>query len=207
MPRSKWIFEPGHTAAEFRARHMMVTNVRGHFKNIEGIVEIDFENPLDSVVEVSIDASTLSTGESDRDAHLRHADFLDIENYPTIRFKGNEVVQIGENHFTLTGSLTIRGVTREVTLDVNYLGEWDTPYWVGDQNLGPIRRLGFEAITRINRQDFGVSWNSSMDKGGVVVGNRIDIVIDVEALSEDDMTKTEWGKVWTAEYKNGLSKF
>lgn len=191
MPRSKWIFEPGHTAAEFRARHMMVTNVRGHFKNIEGTLEIDFENPLDFVVEVSIDASTLSTGEPDRDAHLRHSDFLDVENYPTITFKGDEVVQIGTNHFTLTGDLTIRGVTRKVTLDVNYLGEWDTPYWVGDQNMGPIRRLGFEATTRINRQDFGVSWNSSMDKGGVVVGNQVDIVIDLEALSENDLLKTE----------------
>lgn len=191
MPRSKWTFEPGHTAAEFRARHMMVTYVRGHFKNIEGTLEFDFENPLDVVVEATIDASTLWTGEPDRDAHLRHADFLDVDNHPTITFKGGEVGQIGNNHFTLTGDLTLRGITRKVSFDVTYLGQWDTSYWVGDKDLGPIRRAGFEATTRINRHDFGVSWNSPMDKGGIVVGNEVEIVIDLEVLRDSDMPKTD----------------
>lgn len=190
MPRSKWTFEPGHTSAQFSARHMMVTNVRGFFKNVTGTLELDPDNPSDFVVETTIDASTLWTDEPHRDAHLRHADFLDVENHPTITFKGGEVIQIGANDFKLTGDLTIRGVTHKVTLDVTYLGQWDTSYWVGDQDLGPVRRVGFEATTRINRHDFGVSWNSPMDKGGIVVGNEVDIVIDLEALRDSDMPAT-----------------
>ncbi|HXG94809.1 MAG TPA: YceI family protein [Blastocatellia bacterium] len=181
---AKWYFEPGHTAAEFSARHMMVTYVRGHFKNIHGSLEFDPENPRASAVEVTIDARGIWTGEPDRDAHLRSADFLDVENYPEITFKGNEIEVVGEHDYIVSGDLTIRGVTRKVRLRVQYLGQWGTPWWEDGVDKGPKTRAGFKAETKINRHDFGVSWNSSLDRGGIVVGNEVRIVIDAEAIKE-----------------------
>ncbi len=182
MARQIWTFEPGHTAAEFSVRHMMVTNVRGHFKNVQGTLEIDPDNPTDVAVEAVISAKDIWTGEPDRDAHLRSADFLDVDNYPEIIFTGNQATYIGENEFLLIGTLTIRGVTREVTLDVLTQGQWDTPYWEDGVDKGPLKRAGFSAKGRINRHDFGASWNDQLDKGGIVVGNEVGIKIDVEAL-------------------------
>ncbi len=178
----KWTFEPGHTAAEFRARHMMVTWVRGHFKNIHGTLEFEPENPSESSVEAVIDAKGIWTGEPERDTHLRSADFLDVERYPEIRFRGREVELLGERDGKVTGELTIRGVTRRVTLEVRWLGSWQTPWWEDGVDKGPKTRVGFVATTRINRHDFGVSWNSALDKGGIVVGNDVDITLDAEAI-------------------------
>jgi polyisoprenoid-binding protein YceI len=181
-----WLFEPGHTAAMFRARHMMVTYVRGHFKNVSGSLVFDPENPAQSSADVTIDAAAIWTGQPQRDAHLRSADFLDVENHPRITFKGNQVEVAGARDYTLRGALMIRGVSREVELNVSYLGEWLTPWWEeeGGQwvDKGPRVRAGFVANTRINRHDFGVSWNDVVEKGGVVVGKTIDITIDAEAI-------------------------
>jgi polyisoprenoid-binding protein YceI len=182
---AKWTFEPGHTAAEFRARHMMVTYVRGHFKNVHGTLEFDPANPRASAVEVTIDAGGLWTGEPDRDAHLRSADFLDVDNHPNITFKGDQVEVIGDHDYTLTGDLTIRGVTRQVALNVHYLGQWQTPWWEDGVDKGPKTRVGFTAETVINRHDFGVSWNSTLDKGGIVVSNTVQITVDVEAIQDN----------------------
>ncbi len=181
---AKWIFEPGHTAAEFCARHMMVTYVRGHFKNVRGNLEYDPENPLDSSVEVTIDAKGIWTGEPDRDAHLRSSDFLDVENFPEITFQGHEVELLGDHDYTLSGNLTIRGVTRKTRLHVRYLGQWKTPWWEGDVDKGPKIRAGFLVTNTINRLDFGVSWNAPLDKNGIVVSNLVDITIDAEAILE-----------------------
>jgi len=181
----KWTFEPGHTAAEFRARHMMVCYVRGHFKNIHGTLEFDPENPLDSSVEVQIDARNIWSGVKERDEHLRSADFLDVDHHPQITFAGNQVEVKGEHDYAVTGDLTSRGVTRKATLNVNYLGQWGTPWWEDGVDKGPKTRAGFLATTHINRQDFGVSWQDTLDRGGIVVGNEIDIVIDVEAVLEE----------------------
>ena len=186
-----WFFEPGHTAAMFRARHMMVTYVRGHFKNVSGSLVFDPENPAQSSADVTIDAGTIWTGQPQRDAHLRSADFLDVEHHPWITFTGNQVEIAGARDYILRGTLMIRGVSREVKLKVNYLGQWRTPWWEekGGKwiDKGPRGRAGFVAKTRINRHDFGVSWNDVVDKGGVVVGNTIDITIDAEAiLGEQD---------------------
>lgn len=179
-----WTFEPGHTAAEFCARHMMITNVRGHFKNVHGKLEFNPENPHESSVDVTIDANGIWTGEPERDDHLRSADFLDVENYPEITFKGNQVEIIGAHDYEVTGDLTIRGVSRKAILYVNYLGPWETPWWEDDEDKGPKTRAGFVAKTTINRHDFGVSWNSTIEKGGIVVGNRVEITIDAEAILE-----------------------
>jgi polyisoprenoid-binding protein YceI len=183
---AKWIFEPGHTAAEFRARHMMVTWVRGHFKNIEGSMEFDLDDPTRGSVDVSIDAASLWTGEPQRDAHLKSADFLDVSSHPRIRFRSTQVRQEGANHYKVTGELRIRGTSRPVTLDVYYLGQWQTPYWDESVDKGPVTRAGFLATTSIDRRDFGVSWNSPLEKGGIVVGSDVLIQIDVEALREKE---------------------
>jgi len=162
----------------------MVTYVRGHFKNVQGTVFFDPANPRAASVEVTIDAAGIWTGEPDRDAHLRSADFLDVENHPKITFKGNRVEVIGENDVVLTGELTIRGSTRTVALRVRYLGQWQTPWWEGGVDKGPKTRAGFVATTTIDRLDFGVSWNASLEKEGVIVGNMIEITIDAEAILE-----------------------
>ena len=183
---SKWTLEPGHTAAEFRARHMMVTWVRGHLKNVRGKIDFDPENPTASSVEVTIDANQLWTGEPDRDAHLKSADFLDVANHPIISFRGSKVEQVGANQYKVSGDLTIRGITRPATLDVHYLGQWQTPYWENGVDKGPVTRAGFVATTSINRHDFKVSWNAQLDRGGIVVGDEVYIEIDAEALREKD---------------------
>ena len=179
---AKWEFEPGHTAAEFRARHMMVTWVRGHFKDVHGTLDFDAENPRDASAEVKIDANGLWSGQPDRDAHLKSADFLDVEHYPTITFRARGAELRGADEASFRGELTIRGVTRPASLDVRYLGQWRTPWWEDGVDKGPKTRAGFVATTRINRQDFGVSWNDKLDRGGVVVSDDIDITIDAEAI-------------------------
>ncbi len=181
---AEWFFEPGHTAAEFCVRHMMVTHVRGHFKNVRGRLAFDPKRPLDSQVEAHLDAASVWTGEPDRDAHLRSADFLDVENHPEISFRGGKVEIIGDRDYLVTGQLTLRGVAREVLLKVRYLGQWATPWWVDGADQGPKIRAGSLATTTVNRHDFGVSWNSTLDNGGVVVGRFVDITIDAEAIQE-----------------------
>jgi polyisoprenoid-binding protein YceI len=182
---AKWVLEPGHTSAEFCARHMMVTYVRGHFKNVRGTLSFDETDPASAIVEAIIDAKGLWTGEPDRDAHLRSADFLDVERHPEIRFRGGVVQRLGALDFKVKGELTIRGVTRPAVLDVHYLGRWSTPWWEGGVDKGPKIRAGFVAETTINRHDFGVSWNSPLELGGVVVGDEVRITIDAEAILEE----------------------
>jgi polyisoprenoid-binding protein YceI len=182
---AKWFFEPGHTAAEFCARHMMVTFVRGHFKNVRGTLEFDEKNLDGGATDVVIDTRGLWTGEKDRDAHLKSKDFLDAERFPEIRFRGSTAKRTGAYDWKVAGDLTIRGVTRPAELDVHYLGCWQTPWWEGNENKGPKTRAGFVATTRINRHDFGVSWNSALDGGGFVVGDDVDITIDVEAIRDE----------------------
>jgi len=183
---AKWTFEPGHTAAEFSARHMMVSNVRGHFKDIHGSLVFDPEDPTKSSVEVTIDARKIWTGEPARDDHLRSADFLDAEHFPEITFRGHQLEVIGEVDYRVSGNLTIRGVTRPAVLDVHFLGQWQTPWWEDGVNKGPKTRAGFVAKTSINRLDFGVNWNDTMDRGGIIVSNIVEITIDAEAILEDE---------------------
>ncbi|WP_406730215.1 YceI family protein [Streptomyces sp. NBC_01794] len=184
MATTKWFFEPGHTSAEFRARHMMVAYVRGHLKNVHGFLEVDPDNPEQARVEATIDATQVYTGQPQRDAHLRSADFFDVEHHPTWTFVGTRIHQLSSTEFLLTGDLTVRGVTRPVTLDVIYLGQWDTPWWEEGHDRGPRRRAGFTARTRINRRDFEVNWNDVVERRGVVVSDMVDVTVDVEAVRE-----------------------
>ena len=181
---ARWFLEPGHTEVEFRARHMMVTWVRGLFKNISGWVEFDPDNPTALSFGAEFDASSLWTGVQQRDDHLRSADFLDVDHFPTISFKSTSVRPIGEHDFVVDGDLTIRGVTQRITLDVTYLGQSETPWWEDGVNKGPRQRAGFAARTRINRHDFGVNWNDSMPEGGIVVSPIVELRIDAEAVLE-----------------------
>jgi polyisoprenoid-binding protein YceI len=185
-----WIFEPGHTEAEFRARHMMVTWVRGLFKDIHGRLEFDWDSCLDSTFEGEIDATKLWTGQPERDEHLRSADFFDVADHPKITFAGRLTERVGDIDFKAETDLTIRGTTRPVPLDVSYLGSWETPFWVGDENKGTMQRLGFQGCTRLNRQDFGVSWQDEIPGGGVVAGNEIEITLDIEAIDLGDLERT-----------------
>lgn len=170
---ARWVLNEAHTAAEFCVRHMMITYVRGHLKNIGGRLVFDADHPEGGSVEVSIDAASLWTGEPERDAHLRSEDFLDVANHPRIEFRSTRVAPAARNEYRVSGELTIRGITRPVTLDVRYLGQGRSPF--------DDTRAGFTATTRLDRHDFGVSWNSDMQDGGVVVGDEVFVTLDVEA--------------------------
>ncbi|MBZ0290196.1 MAG: YceI family protein [Anaerolineae bacterium] len=173
---AKWTFDLAHTSADFSARHMMITTVRGGFKNVTGTIDFDPANPAKASVEATIDtASMTSTGVVDRDAHLKSPDFLDIANYPTITFKSTKVEPNNDGtQAKVTGDLTIRGVTRPVTLDVEFLGQVNSPF--GDV------RAGFTGSTKINREDFGLTWNMALEAGGWLVGKDITINLEVEAI-------------------------
>lgn len=171
-----WKLDPTHTAAEFSARHMMITTVRGGFKNVTGTLVYDPQNPAASSVEAVIETSQMtSTGLDQRDDHLKSPDFLDVANYPTITFKSTKVEPNADGtHARVTGDLTIRDVTRSVVLDVEFLGQANSPF--GDT------RSGFHGTTKINREDFGLTWNMALETGGWLVGKDITINLDVEAI-------------------------
>ena len=180
----RWTFEPGHTAAEFRVRHMMVTWVRGHFKNVKGSLEFDPAAPEHSKLQVVIDVATLWSGEPQRDTHLKSADFLDLEHHPQITFESERIELLSPVEAKVHGRVTIRGVTKPLTLDAKFLGTWQTPWWEDGVDKGPKTRAGFVATGRLNRYDFGVSWNSPLDRGGIVVGSDVEFTLDAEAILE-----------------------
>ncbi len=170
----EWKIDPDHTAAAFSVRHFMITLVRGQFNKISGSIQYDPEKPgLGSVV-IEIESSSVHTGIPKRDEHLRSPDFLEVDKYPLIQFKSTRIEPVAVNSFILTGDLTIRDVTRSVALDAEYLGRVKSPF---DEDIS----IGFSASARINRQDFGVSWNFTMENGGLVVGNDLFLNLEVEA--------------------------
>jgi polyisoprenoid-binding protein YceI len=168
--------DPAHSSASFKVRHMMIANVKGSFNKLEGSVVFDARNPEAARIDARIDAASIDTREPQRDAHLRSADFLDVENYPQLTFRSKSVKSIGENEYELTGDLTIRGVTREVKLQVESTPEVKDPWG----NL----RVGATATTVINRKDFGLTWNTALETGGVLVGDRVDITLDLEFVKK-----------------------
>lgn len=172
-----WQIDNAHSEIGFKVRHMMISNVRGQFQTFGGSVELDEANPVNSSVEVEIDAASISTHQADRDAHLRSPDFLNAEEYPTIKFKSTRVEQTGKNTGKLHGNLTIRDVTKPVTLDVEYHGQHPSP-------LGPMLAAGFSAETTINRKEWGLTWNVPIETGGVLVGEEIKIGIELELLKQ-----------------------
>jgi len=172
--RTTWKIDPVHSHIEFSVRHLMITTVKGRFTGVDGTVSIDEANLSNSEVDIRIDASTIDTREAQRDAHLRSADFLDVEKFPHITFTSKRVADRKGDAFTLVGALTIHGVTKEVALAVTDEGRGKDP-WGGE-------RAGFSASTTINRKDFGLHWNVALETGGVVVGEKIEIGIEIEAV-------------------------
>ena len=174
---STYQIDPAHSAAQFKVRHMMIANVKGEFDKVSGTVNFDPANPSASTVEATIEVASISTRDEQRDAHLKSADFFDVEKFPTITFKSKKVTATGSDSFTVVGDLAIHGVTKEVELKVEELTEEAKDPW------GNLRR-GAEAKTRIKRKDFGMTFNMALDTGGFVVGEDVDITIDVELIHQ-----------------------
>jgi len=172
---SEWRIDPQHSSAQFAVKHLMISIVRGEFHGVTGTANWDDQDITKSTVDVTIDATTVETREPRRNAHLMSPDFFDVAKYPAITFKSKKVEQAAPGKIKITGDLTIHGVTKEVVLDV----DGPTP---------PIRdpwgnsRAAISATTKVNRQDFGVKWNANLDGGGVVVGDDVNITIDVEMI-------------------------
>ena len=171
-----WKIDPSHTRAVFSVRHMMISNVHGQFHNVAGTVNFDEAQPTHSSVDVQIEAASIDTNDERRDGHLKSPDFLDAENYPYLTFVSKRVEVVGEDHGRIYGDLTIRGVTREVVLDTEYNGQAKGPY--GQQSAG------FTASTKINRKDFGLVWNMGLETGGVLVGDIVNISIELEIVKQ-----------------------
>jgi polyisoprenoid-binding protein YceI len=174
--------DPAHSSAQFSVRHMMISNVRGEFTKITGTVAVDADSHRESAVDITIDATSISTREAQRDAHLKSADFLDVEKFPTITFKSTKVEPDGEGEAKVTGDLTIHGVTRPVVLAV----EGPTPEI---RDPWGLLRSGATATTKINRKDFGLTWNAALETGGVLVGEDIKITLDVEFVRQAEGQK------------------
>ena len=167
-----WQIDPSHSTVDFVVRHLMVSKVRGRFGTFSGVINVDGDPDLSSVA-VEIEAASIDTGDEQRDAHLRSGDFLDVETYPTLAFRSTSV-HGHDADWKVSGELTVHGVTLPVVLDVEYLGTTKDP-WGGD-------RAGFSATTEIDREDFGMTWNQALEAGGVLVGKKVRIEIEVEAV-------------------------
>ena len=172
---STWQIDPNHSSAQFAVRHLAISTVRGAFTKVSGTVQLDDTDIAKSVVDVTIDAASVDTRVADRDKDLRSDHFFDVNKYPTITFKSKKVEQAGAGKLKITGDLTIHGTTKEVVLDV----EGPTP---AVKDPWGNQRSAATATTKVNRQDFGVKWNATMDNGGVVVGDDVNITIDVEMV-------------------------
>jgi len=174
---STYQLDTAHSSAQFKVRHMMIANVKGEFDKVSGTVNIDPVNPAASSVVASIDVATISTRDEQRDGHLKSPDFLDVEKFPVITFKSKKVTPTGDDSFDVIGDLTIHGVTKEVNLQVEELtGEAKDPW-------GNMRR-GATAKTRIDRKDFGMTFNVALEAGGFLVGEHVDLTIDVEMIAQ-----------------------
>jgi polyisoprenoid-binding protein YceI len=176
--KTTYKIDPAHSSAQFVVRHMMITNVRGGFSGVEGTIEYDADKPSESRIDVVIDASKISTLDEQRDAHLKSPDFLHVEQHPTITFKSKRVVQTGEDEWKITGDLTIHGVTKEVVLNAEgSTREGKDPYG----NM----RIGASATTKIKRSDFGLTWNATLETGGLLVGDDLRIELEIQAIKSE----------------------
>jgi len=172
---SIWNIDQEHSNIGFKVRHLMVSNVKGSFSKVQGIINIDEKDLTRSSAKVTIDTASIDTGVDKRDAHLRSPDFLDVDKFPTMTFVSTKVAKNGKGRLKVTGDLTLHGVTRPVILDVEELSR------EGKDPMGNLRR-GASATTKISRKDFGIGWNKVLETGGVVVGDEIAISIDIEII-------------------------
>ncbi|BEH09489.1 MULTISPECIES: YceI family protein [Geobacter] len=172
---STWTIDPDHSNIGFKVKHLMVANVKGNFEKHTGTVEIDDKDITKSKVNVTIDTNSINTNVQKRDEHLRSADFFDVAKYPTMTFVSKKVAKAGKDRLKVTGDLTLHGVTRQVVLDVEPISKESKDPW------GNIRR-GTTATTKIDRKDFGLTWNKGLETGGVLVGDEITITLEIEMI-------------------------
>jgi polyisoprenoid-binding protein YceI len=168
-----WNIDPAHTAAEFKVKHMMIANVKGHFSKISGVLIRDESNPTNDRIEATIEAASIQTRDERRDAHLKSADFFHVEKFPTLHFKSTGINVVGKGELSVEGDLTIHGVTRKVRFAV----EGPTP---PAKDPWGNTRIGVSASTKINRKDFGLTWNAALETGGILVGDEVTITLDAQ---------------------------
>jgi polyisoprenoid-binding protein YceI len=168
-----WNIDPVHSTAQFKVKHMMISNVKGEFTAVTGKLELNNADITKSKIEASIDASSINTREPQRDAHLKSADFLDVEKFPVLTFKSTRVSKVKVDELSVEGNLTIHGVTRNVVFEVEGPSAPVKDPWGST-------RIGISATTRIDRKDFGLSWNATLEAGGMMVGHDVTITLDVE---------------------------
>jgi polyisoprenoid-binding protein YceI len=174
MPATNWEFDRSHSSVNFHVRHLMVSKVRGQFHDWRGVLELDDSDVTKSRVEVTIAAKSVDTRDTKRDDHLRSADFLDVEKFPELAFKSTKIERTGDDTAKVHGELAIHGVTRPVVLDVELSPQVKDP-WGGT-------RTGFAAKTAISRKDFGLTWNVALEAGGLLVGDKVEITLELEAV-------------------------
>ena len=174
LPTGTYTIDPAHSRIGFVARHAMVTKVRGSFNDFEGSGHFDAEDPTKSQLQLTIQASSIDTRNADRDGHLRSNDFFDMETYPEITFVSTRVERVDDENYQVTGDLTIKGVTKPVTVDFEYSGAAVDPY--GNN------RIGLEGRTTVNRKEWGVNWNAPLEAGGVLVGEKVTLEFEVSAI-------------------------
>ena len=168
-----WNLDPVHSAAEFKVRHMMISNVKGQFTALSGVLTLDENNLVRSRIEATIDAASVNTRDPQRDGHLKSADFFDVEKFPRLSFQSTDVKRTGEDELEVTGDLTIRDATRQVVFRVEGPSAPTKDPWGNT-------RIGLSAVTRINRKDFGLTWNAALETGGILVGEEVTITLDVQ---------------------------
>lgn len=176
MSKAKWVIDPSHSLVEFSVKHMMIATVKGRFGQFQGTILADLANLTTAEFEGTIEAASIDTRDAGRDEHLRSADFFDVAQFPQLTFKSKRLTLAGEDEFKLTGDLTMHGVTREVVLDLTFEGQGKDPW-------GNIR-AGFTAETRVNRKEFGLTWNAVLETGGVLVGDQVRIALQIEAIQQ-----------------------
>lgn len=182
MAPSTWKIDSSHSMVEFAVKHMMIATVKGRFGQIEGEVSVDSANLTQASFNITVDMSSIDTRDENRDAHLKSADFFDVEQYPTMTFRSKAVTKRDDDDLTLLGDLTMHGVTREVEFELTYEGQAKDPW--GNE------RVGFSARTTINRKEFGLEWNAVLEAGGVMVGEKVKIEVHLEGIRQADSVPT-----------------
>ncbi len=175
MSKFTWVIDQSHTTAEFSVKHMMIATVKGRFNQVQGSIVADPANLTSAQFEGTVQVASIHTGDEQRDAHLRSADFFDVENHPTLSFRSTGVQQQGDE-LKLLGDLTIRGTTKPVTWTLEYEGQGKDPW--GNQ------RIAFTATTSLNRKEFGLTWNAALETGGVLVGETVKLEVHIEAIQQ-----------------------
>jgi polyisoprenoid-binding protein YceI len=173
-----WQLDKAHSSVNFSVRHMMISTVRGRFEEFNGTFEVNEANPTQSKIEVEIQTASINTKEAQRDGHLKSPDFFDVEKYPIITFKSKRVEQVADQHVRLVGDLTIKDITKEVALAVEYAGQAKSPW-------GTVS-AGFNAQTKINRKDWNLTWNVALETGGMLVGDEVTISIELELVKQPE---------------------